>query len=462
MSYRLHRRDRFRLRAICCVALLAIVAALQSSTTLAAQGIPSADPTVRSISDYYPPSSIMSQDSSEESGTELEFITLDDSPTSAAQELFGEEFPSPASQCSVSRSGEKLCIDFEEGAEYVAEAERLVTQASDDLVPWCNEPSTQNRILRFEACLKGHSPLVVTISVEDVPVGQARWAMKQEMVVDYLSREIKQSITLIPMAPDFMDPALVNVTLAWNPLETCLFDCSGRQQSWDGSLTWTPGDFHIARGEFTMDWDGQATKSILHGWTMAAYSIAAPNDVAVTGWATDPPLEVRCDDEISTQRPGCVFSQYTPSMVYSMSGPYPELARHIGMAVEYGMPNPRRNALTRLVDPLLQRRNGDRACKASYPRPEGKSCDEFPFRSTYEGAYTSDPDGAKGLKALELPVNICHIRVEDPADPWGGNIGYTVCMINEEQNTRGGRALQTFYYQNRVIDGDPFYVNLTH
>jgi hypothetical protein len=85
VSFRLHRRDRFRLRAIRCVALLAIVAALQPSTTLAAQGIPPADPTVRSISDYYPPSSILSQESSEESGTELEFITLDDSSTSAAR-----------------------------------------------------------------------------------------------------------------------------------------------------------------------------------------------------------------------------------------------------------------------------------------------------------------------------------------------------------------------------------------
>jgi hypothetical protein len=201
-------------------------------------------------------------------------------------------------------------------------------------------------------------------------------------------------------------------------------------------------------------------------WQMEAYSPTAPTDPGIVEWSTSPPLEVRCDNIVSGMvdgrpvAPGCVFDAFIPHMEYSVSVPYPELAGHIALAVEFGLtPNPRLTPLTRTMNSEYNQLNRSRAFRSSYPRPEGESCDEFPFASTQEGAYLIDPDGSLGYGAVELPE--CEITVSNPVDPWSEQFRYNVCMIDEVQNRDGGRALQTFYVVNRVIEYDEFYVDMT-
>lgn len=85
------------------------------------------------------------------------------------------------------------------------------------------------------------------------------------------------------------------------------------------------------------------------------------------------------------------------------------------------------------------------------------SCDEYPFASTLEGAKTS------GYQDFPRTAYWCHI----PTSPLesGSSIGFSHCMINDQQNRNGGSKLGTFYGANkggnRVLAGDKFYVKIT-
>src|SRR5262249_60791508 len=103
--------------------------------------------------------------------------------------------------------------------------------------------------------------------------------------------------------------------------------------------------------------------------------------------------------------------------------------------------------LTRLTDPGLIEANRATACPDSYPRPDGKSCDEYPFASTYQGAAFI----GGGPRTFDW----CQVDIGQPGSTGGS--AHSVCMIDADQNSGGGRALGAFYGDNRVIDHDAFY-----
>jgi hypothetical protein len=175
------------------------------------------------------------------------------------------------------------------------------------------------------------------------------------------------------------------------------------------------------------------------------------------------PSQVRCDNALTVagSTPGCVIPHFPPTMFYSLGGPYPELAHHIGVAQESGLPGAAgRTPLHRLVNPSLQNSNREAACPTNgYPRPVGKSCDEYPFASTREGAFTARTNPNQPLPARTF--GFCLI----PEPPGTGPVGYSVCMINDSQNTNGGSALGRFFGNlvttgERVLEGDAFYVSI--
>jgi hypothetical protein len=82
----------------------------------------------------------------------------------------------------------------------------------------------------------------------------------------------------------------------------------------------------------------------------------------------------------------------------------------------------------RTMNQWLIEHNRDTACPESRPRPPGKSCDEYPFASTYQGAYLN-PD-------------------------------YSWHMLDAQQNRLEGRDRQTWYGSVRLWAGDQFWVNV--
>ncbi|MEV8526356.1 NucA/NucB deoxyribonuclease domain-containing protein [Streptomyces sp. NPDC052000] len=149
-----------------------------------------------------------------------------------------------------------------------------------------------------------------------------------------------------------------------------------------------------------------------------------------------PKLRVRCDNTKymgPSRTGGCVYPQVTPTYTISTTGPYNQVAWHI----EWAQRNLQRHwgwrghgpSLTRTMNQTLIGNNRDTACPKSMPRPAGKSCDEYPFASTYQGASK--------------------------------NADFSCHMVPERQNSNEGRARQTWYNSVRLFDGDNFWVDVT-
>jgi hypothetical protein len=101
-------------------------------------------------------------------------------------------------------------------------------------------------------------------------------------------------------------------------------------------------------------------------------------------------------------------------------------------ALAAGKPgNPGGVPLTRLFDPVRSKANRDAACKnfVANPSPPGTpanlqdSCDEFPFAKTFEGGANSA---------------VGHVPLID--------------------NTNGGNKYATFIRENRLLEGEKFFI----
>ena len=151
-----------------------------------------------------------------------------------------------------------------------------------------------------------------------------------------------------------------------------------------------------------------------------------------------------------------------PTWEISKSGLYPTVAYHIEAAQNSGLPGayPAGNVLNRLQSSTQRRQNGTTACPDApqWIRPASKSCDEYPMRSTYQGASTQVP---KGTGRTFAPPNTPWCEM-DPAwnVPTGvtGPTGWSSCMLPATDNTGAGRLRWSFYSSNRVVDNDPFRV----
>ncbi|MCH0573340.1 hypothetical protein I3F60_29605 [Streptomyces sp. MUM 136J] len=100
-------------------------------------------------------------------------------------------------------------------------------------------------------------------------------------------------------------------------------------------------------------------------------------------------MPVRCDNDTKgMSTPGCVFKDYAPVNVVSLSGLYHNHARHIHDAQASGLPGayPDGQPLPRQTDDTTITSNRRTACPQAsgggYPRPTGYSCDGYPFAST--------------------------------------------------------------------------------
>jgi hypothetical protein len=164
----------------------------------------------------------------------------------------------------------------------------------------------------------------------------------------------------------------------------------------------------------------------------------------------------RCDNAVpGLSTPGCVmYGAITYWDVYSTQ--LWDYVNHLTDAQLSGLPgfwdydNQGYNdqPLTRMVDPVMQQRNGDTACPQSWPRPTGTSCDEYPMRSTYQGAWTGGGSGRTfdWCQIPQLPTNVT------------GPTGWSSCMIDATQNSTAGSLMNSFYVSNRLLDGDQFLI----
>lgn len=218
----------------------------------------------------------------------------------------------------------------------------------------------------------------------------------------------------------------------------CTTYCDGKRGSLPSRTVGTQTIYAVGKLEPVL---ARGTKSnIFSNWSFT-YAKAGHSSETFSSKALTP----RCDNNaVYGLGRGCVFPEGRVSLVYSKSNvALDEVARHIGLAQESGLPS----TLTRNT-PSQVIANRRAACPGSLTRPPGKECDEYPFASTVQG-------GASGGTA----------RVFDGCDltiiPGSGATGFSRCMVTKSDNRVAGRAILDLYYEKRVLPGDKYTVLIT-
>lgn len=197
-----------------------------------------------------------------------------------------------------------------------------------------------------------------------------------------------------------------------------------------------------------------APGAIGHGTSTTYFHFEGGNGISTEG--SIEALPIRCDNAMpgGSPGPGCIFDQFAPTVHWSTSGTRPQVATHIALALASGLPGGSTSGtyLHRLTDKTLVAKNRSIACGTPPPAPlapAANSCDEYPFASTYEGAYFSG-GGARTYDG-------CYYQIANQST---GASGYSICSVDNQQNTSAGSDLSGFYIRNRVIDGDYFTVHI--
>jgi hypothetical protein len=330
------------------------------------------------------------------------------------------------------------CVSLE-----LAPAPKPLTDAQRKAVavvlPECTETSTPNTgwwaSSRREACTHRQFSLTVT----EVPSGKELGKANLHATLEMSASGTGWSSTIYMWVWDasgigFPEFASGN-----------LFGCSGCT----GTSTFVPDgpDDWRGSGNFQASLPaGTVRKNLTGSWELTVGSSKWSNTVLFT---LNLPA-YRCDNAIGNRVAGCVLPTI-PGVVGFSQSRNPLFVQHVydaqisGLVGRYGSGT----YLTKLDDPAKVRQNGDKACptNGSLPRPSGHQCDEYPFRSTYQGASTSGATTARSHPWCQMP------------DPQGsGPSGWSRCFIPSGQNGSGGALLGAFYSDERIMDGDPFQV----
>ncbi|MER6093363.1 NucA/NucB deoxyribonuclease domain-containing protein [Streptomyces bluensis] len=175
-----------------------------------------------------------------------------------------------------------------------------------------------------------------------------------------------------------------------------------------------------------------------HNTTTANYilSYSKPGFTIDTNLYASAPF--RCDDTFwnrdntrRTQRAGCVFPEFTPTLETMKSLPW--IAKNIRDVQARGGHYGKMGAgppLHREADRAKADQNRRAVCGGQRPPAQGLSCDEYPFATTKEGG-TALPPISRGIA-------------------W---------VPNDEQDAQGGR-INAFHKQQRLLDNDAFWVEV--
>ncbi len=182
-------------------------------------------------------------------------------------------------------------------------------------------------------------------------------------------------------------------------------------------------------------------------WNLRFQPVGYPQATASSEMA-----EIMCDNAVGANgsrpaRVGCVVPWYPARVLYSQSR-YPSLASHVSRAQGSGLPGATiTDPLHRNVDQASINLNRSRAC-GDAPSISGKSCDEYPLASTFQGlAFGGTRRTFSGCN-INAPTNVT------------GPSGASACMITAGENNAQGGIMAAFYYDYRVLHSDPFRVGI--
>jgi hypothetical protein len=334
-----------------------------------------------------------------------------------------------------------------------------------DALSNCDDTPPQEWLLvdRFDECMQQQLIYYVWNTTDGVLIASATVNTDEdiETAVDFSDWDEDVSIS---MSNPQGNAAYLNILVAWASLcfaPTCSYEPNG--SAFGGSwASLSPGGSQT--GELVMSApipSGGTVSTTMTDW-LITYNPATTVPYTNTMW-TDP-YPVRCDDQIGSAD-GCVFPAYTPNLVLSESVYGAAAAMILWAQVNqggWGLPYGAGPPLTRLASQAQANQNRSVICDSTWvpdPVVPQDSCDEYPFASTYQSGGTQVSSGSQCAEVL--PVN--------------QNGTWTVTDLNGivqapctrghvplPQNTAVGSALGNFYVANRILNGDPFTVQVTN
>lgn len=303
-------------------------------------------------------------------------------------------------------------------------------------------------VSRTGACRISRAEFIVERRIDNIPtiVGVMNLLVYQYI---YTSPDSPTWASQITVSPFSITGEAVGTVVSGVP--SCVGACVLNNQVFSPEPVTVAGD--TVDGESYFDWPvvangkGTGTASWLVSFDAPTVT-GPPATYNATNTAT-----ARCDNALVPSRTdsGCVFPAGRLAMTWTETG-YPTYARHLQNAQASGLPGGTiadGTPLHRLVHPGLQSLNRGTACPPALPRPTGRSCDEYPFASTHEGAFTSRGTGRTfaGCSVTAFPTGVT------------GPVGFSSCMIDATENNTAGSQVQNYLYRPyRIIDGDPFWV----
>lgn len=177
--------------------------------------------------------------------------------------------------------------------------------------------------------------------------------------------------------------------------------CGGCTTSDD---TWASQSFSTWRGSGNLN-----SKSLGAGTIQNNVSGRWQYTMSGAGWSNSiswtPGLPgTRCDNATGGRVAGCVFTTVQAVIGFN-TVELPTYTQHVALAQLSGLPGGYGTTtyLNRLTDPTLRAQNGNKACPSGLTRPAGLTCDEYPFRSTYQGAATGGGQEARSFTDCQMP-----------------------------------------------------------
>lgn len=341
-----------------------------------------------------------------------------------------------AQKNGVTRPSTCVSMELDSTPEPLTDAQRKAIAVA---LPECSQTSTPNTgwwaASRREACTHSQFNIIVT----EIPSGKELGTANMHATIDMTASGTGWSSTIYLWVWSFTGIGLPEFA------NGKLFGCSGCT----GTSNFVPLGFDDWRGtgSFQASLPPGTIQNNLGGFWELSMGSAAWSNQAVTSLNL---AQYRCDNTIGNRTPGCVFGNI-PAVVGFSQARNPDFVWHVynaqlsGLVGRYGSGT----YLTKLDNAGQVGQNGTKACpgSGSLPRPTGFQCDEYPFRSTYQGAFTSGATAARSFPWCQMP---------DPQA--SGSNGWSRCFIPSGQNLSAGGLLGAFYSDERVLDGDRFQV----
>jgi hypothetical protein len=307
---------------------------------------------------------------------------------------------------------------------------------------------------RAAACVIEDGILLIFTVPNGAVIGSIQFTVSSLTTLDYSSLSWSQSWHY--QANSVAGPAIPAVLDSFVYAEPqCLTSCTVSGSGLVGGSA-LPGRVHSTTTYFNSPLSGYTWPS--HGGMRYWFANSAWVNPTTNASITAPPVH-RCDDALPGYPKGCVYDSFRP--VHDvLTYRYPAYAYHLRLAInQYKM----RDVLTRTQNESLMANNYNTACPPGYPKPTTPgvwSCDEYPFKSTYDGAY-AQPYGRNIMiinwnTGYGFTCNATWLTVRSPSDSGG----YSSCIIPLAENSLGGADLGAFYYKSRVLDGDQFQVRV--